>query len=187
MTRAYVLLIVILVVVVLAFTFGKGYLSRLDTSDTILKQKLDRQELVDSLNQTYEQILEDNSTDLQTRFDSLRDENEALIYSLESQLDLYISQEYDPLLQQNSSGEIADDIAKADPASIVVTLSEYEIYIAYLEKVLDFPKDLSPYEQRVEVGEVKKRLMKQFSLSREDLDKALLKLRQRSKDAEKSS
>jgi hypothetical protein len=188
--KSYALLIAILVVVVLAFTFGKSYLSRLDTSDRLLKQRLGRQELIDSLSQTYKRMLEDNSTDLQARFDSLRIESDALIYSLESQLDLYISQEYDPLLQQDSTGDrdvTASDDARADSAGIIVTPSEYEIYIAYLESIQDFPKDLSSYEKLVEVGEVKKELMKQFSLSKEDLDRVLLKLRQRSKDAEKSS
>jgi hypothetical protein len=190
MKKSYALLITILVVVVLAFTFGKGYLSRLDTSDRLLKQKLSREELSDSLSKTYEQMLGDNSTDLQARFDSLRNESDALIYSLESQLDLYISQEYDPLLQQNSSGDTdvtASDDARADLTGMIVTPSEYEIYIAYLERIKDFPKDLSSYEKRVEVGEVKRKLMKQFSLSRKDLDRVLLKLRQRSKDTEKSS
>ena len=190
MRKSYALLITILVVVVLAFTFGKGYLSRLDTSDRLLKQKLSRQELSDSLSKTYEQMFEDNSTDLQARFDSLRNESDALIYSLESQLDLYISQEYDPLLQQDSSGDTdvtASDDARTDSTGMIVTPSEYEVYIAYLERIKDFPKDLSSYEKRVEVGEVKKKLMKQFSLSRKNLDRVLLKLRQRSKNAEKSS
>ncbi len=190
MRKSYALLIAILVIVVLAFTFGKSYLSRLDTSDRLLKQRLGRQGLIDSLSQTYEQMLEDNSTDLQARFDSLRNESDALIYSLEPQLDLYICQEYDPLLQQDSSGDTdvtASDDARADSTGMIVTPSEYEIYIAYLESIQDFPKDLSSYEKRVEVGEVKKRLMKQFSLSRKDLDNVLVKLRQRSKAAEKSS
>lgn len=190
MRKSYALLIAILVVVVLAFTFGKSYLSRLDTSDRLLKQKLSRKELIDSLSHTHEQTLEDNSADIQARFDSLRNESDALIYSLESQLDLYISQEYDPLLQQDSSGNTdvtASDGAWADSTGMIVTPSEYEIYIAYLESIQDFPKDLSSYEKRVEVREVKKKLMKQFSLSRKDLDNVLLKLRQRSKDPEKSS
>ena|GEM_PF-4049715 len=190
MTKPYALLIAILVVVVLAFTFGKSYLSRLDTSDRLLKERLSRQELIDSLSQTYEQMLEDNSTGLQDRFDSLRNESDALIYSLESQLDLYISQEYDPLLQQDSSGDtdatLSDEVS-ADSISVIVTPSEYEIYIAYLESIQDFPKDLSSYEKLVEVGEVKKKLMKRFSLGRKDLNNVLLKLRQRSKDAAKSS
>jgi hypothetical protein len=190
MRKSYALLIAILVVVVLAFTFGKSYLSRLDTSDRLLKQRLSRQELIDSLSQTYEQMLEDNSAGLQTRFDSLRNESDALIYSLESQLDLYISQEYDPLLQQGSFGDsdlTASGNARANSTGMIVTPSEYEIYIAYLENIQDFPKDLSSYEKRVEVREVKKKLMKRFSLSSEDLDRVLLMLRQRSKDAEKSS
>jgi len=188
MTKAYIVLIAILVVVVLAFTFAKSYLSRLDADDILMRHKINSQELVDSLRHTYEQMLKDNSADLQRRFDSLSSESDALIYTLESQLDLYISREYDPLQQMDSSSVATAAIAhQADEAaSDLVTPSEYEIYIAYLEKIQELPKDLSSYEKQVEVTDIIKKLMDQFSLSEKDLKDVLLKLRQRNKGTTKS-
>ncbi len=180
MKKAYVILIAVLIVVVAAFTIAKSYLSRLSADAIILTQELKRQELVDSLHHTYRQMLAENRSDLQIRFDSLCAESNAMIYALESQLDLYINSEYDPLRQGDSVGNWRSlsgnesDVEAKSAAPI-----DYEIYIQYLEMVTRLPGDLSSYEKRVEVSEIKKQLMKSFSIDSAELEKALVGMRER--------
>lgn len=184
MRRAYAVLIAVLVVVVIAFTFARSYLSRLGASHATLQQEIRRQELIDSLHATYEKMLQSDSSHLKEQFDSLCAESNALIYALESQLDLYINREYDLLLQTDSSGHSDLSASSNDVtdeyADSLLTPTEYEIYIAYLEMNLRLPKDLSSYEKKVETREVKKELMERFSISDDQLEEVLLKARQRS-------
>ena len=186
MKKSYFALIAILIVVVLAFTYAKSYLSRLETNDIKLKYEINRRELVDSLGQVYKLMLKENSADLRTRFDSLLQESDAFVYALESQLDLYINPEYDPLLYGFDSLGNTDESQPTPDTSIQditeieikkLTPSDYEIYITYLEMSLDLPRDLSQYEKQVAAREIREKLLKRFSLSEQDLDKILTRIR----------
>ena len=172
MRRAYIILIAILIGVVIAFVYAKSYINRLEVSDIELKHDISRKGLIDSLDQVYQRLLADSTADLRQQYEDLKDESDALLYALESQLDLYINREYDPLHQADSVDDKSGDESLIEP-------SEYEIYISYLENTLELPKDLSSYEKRVEITELKEKLMKKFSLDKSELEQILVKVRKR--------
>lgn len=183
MKRAYIVLAVVLIGVIIAFVYAKSYINRLKVSDIELKHEISRKGLIDSLDQAYQQLLTDSTGDLRQRYEDLRDESNALLYALESQLDLYINQEYDPLLQIDSSAKAMHD-SNEDTSSgeePAIKPAEYEIYISYLETTLEFPRDLSSYEKAVEVGELKNKLMDKYSVEKSELERILVKVRKRGK------
>jgi hypothetical protein len=181
MKRAYIILAVILIGVIVAFVYAKSYINRLKVSDIELKHEISRKGLIDSLDQAYQQSLTDSTGDLRQRYEDLRDESNALLYALESQLDLYINQEYDPLLQMDSTAKAMPDSNEGTSRSDepAIKPAEYEIYISYLENTLEFPGDLSSYEKAVEVSGLKKKLMAKYSVDKSELEQILIKVRKR--------
>jgi len=191
MKRSYILLIFALVAVVLAFTYAKSYLSRLESDDARIKQEISQRQIVDSLRLTYQMLANEHTEDLQNRYDSLLEESDALIYALESQLDLYINSEFDPAVDSMgaaSGDSSAVDMAEAGDSSIAADADslrirtapeEYEIYVTYLEKALALPKDLSSYEKKVATKQIRRDLMNEFELEREELNSILVKVRTR--------
>lgn len=183
MKRAYIILAVILIGVVIAFVYAKSYINRLKVSDIELKHEISRKGLIDSLDQAYQHLLTDSTADLRRRYEDLRDESNALLYALESQLDLYINQEYDPLLQTDSSAKamLDSNVGISGDDELMLRPVEYEIYISYLENTLEFPRDLSSYEKKIEIGELKEKLMSKYSLDKSELEQILVKVRKRGK------
>lgn len=184
MKKAYILLVAALVIIVLAFTYAKSYLSRLEAEDIRIKEKIERTKLIDSLRTTYAAMTRESNADLQHRYDSLAEESSALIYALESQLDLYLYPEFDPANTMDSvEGDKTTSGVGGTETSVdssrVISPTEYEVYLAYLEKSLDLPRDLSAYERRVAVREIKDKLMKKFSMSKKELSAVLSKMRGR--------
>ena len=186
MKKAYILLIVILLVVTAAFISAKIYINKLEARDTEIRLDIRHQGLVDSLHLVYERMNEQKTVDLRRAYDSLQIESEQLLYALESQLDLYL---FDQMESDNDAeepsidtvaevtGDEYEEVEAVDSAYIKPI--EYEVYIAYLERILNLPGDLSDYERRVAVREVKSRLEDKYDLSGEELKKLLVKLRTR--------
>ncbi len=186
MKKAYILLIVILLVVTAAFIYAKIYINDLEARNTEIKLEMSHRGLVDSLHQAYERMNVQKTADLRRAYDSLRIESEDLLYTLESQLDLYLfdqleSDEEPVAVAATDSSVSADTAAMADAArdSTLIRPVEYEIYIAYLERIMALPKDLSDYERRVAVREVKSKLEESYALSEKELKQILVKLRTR--------
>lgn len=185
MKKVYILLIVILLVVTAAFIYAKIYINNLEARDTEIKLEMRHRGLVDSLHLAYERMNEQKTADLRRAYDSLRTESEDLLYALESQLDLYlfdqIESDEEPMAEPG-----ADSVANADTAAVaavedstLIKPIEYEVYIAYLERIMALPKDLSDYERRVAVREVKSKLEESYALSEKELKDILVKLRTR--------
>ncbi|MBU2625325.1 MAG: hypothetical protein KKG33_07175, partial [candidate division Zixibacteria bacterium] len=61
MKKAYILLIAVLVVVVLGFTYARSYLSRLESEDIRIKQRISQTQLMDSLRTTYQSMARETS------------------------------------------------------------------------------------------------------------------------------
>jgi len=185
MKKAYVLLIVILLVVTAAFIYAKIYINNLEARDTEIRLDIHHKVLVDSLHHVYERMNEQKTVDLRRAYDSLRVESEQLLYALESQLDLYLFDQMESDEDQNV--EVSDDagldtLDNADEAAVdsaYIKPIEYEIYIAYLERIMDLPPDLSDYERRVAVREVKSKLENRYEMSEKELKSLLIKLRTR--------
>ncbi|MBU1470802.1 MAG: hypothetical protein KJ723_08965 [candidate division Zixibacteria bacterium] len=184
MKKAYILLIAVLVVVVLGFTYARSYLSRLESEDIRIKQRISQTQLMDSLRTTYQSMARETSAELQRRYDSLADESTVLIYALESQLNLILYPELDPIAGGDTADVGATNVSGNDTSATVesadiITPAEYEIYLTYLEKSVALPKDLSSYERKVAVRDIKNTLMRQFSVGDEDMAAILKKLRER--------
>ncbi|MFH1893678.1 MAG: hypothetical protein ABIK83_13465 [Candidatus Zixiibacteriota bacterium] len=184
MKKAYILLIAVLVVVVLGFTYARSYLSRLESEDIRIKQRISQTQLMDSLRTTYQSMARETSAELQRRYDSLADESTVLIYALESQLNLILYPELDPIAGGDTADVGATNVSGNDTSATVesadiITPTEYEIYLTYLEKSVALPKDLSSYERKVAVRDIKNTLMRQFSVGDEDIVAILEKLRER--------
>jgi hypothetical protein len=203
MKRSYYLLIGVLVVVVLAFTYAKSYLTNLESRDTRVKREIVRRQVVDSLQQVYDRLLVQKDRALQERYDSLLSQSNEIVYTLESQLNLLLNPEYDPAryerdvtgidstvasLGLTESGSVAaEGVQRSDEGGGAASIGgaspkEYEIYIAYLEKTLALPKDLSSYEKKVSLKEVRNTLMTEYSLTEEELDGLLLRFRERAEE-----
>ncbi len=207
MKKAYILFIGLLILIVLAFTYAKSYLSRLESDDLRIKTELGRRQLIDSLQQTFEMMAIDRTGDIQHRYDSLVRESDALIYALESQLDLYLNPEYDPVasvadpdpegqedepnsVRADSNVVLAPDTSKSltvDSAASIkdaweseITPREYEVYLAYLERVVSLPKDMTSYEKKVAYDEAERNLAAEYSVTKDDIRKILKKLRKNS-------
>jgi len=73
------------------------------------------------------------------------------------------------------------ETGSTEPADVVPQIrpEEYAVYIAYLEKVIEFPKDLSKYERKVAIQEVKSGLRKRYNLTKSSLDCVMVKMRNR--------
>ncbi|MBU1319763.1 MAG: hypothetical protein KKH67_11290 [candidate division Zixibacteria bacterium] len=184
MKKAYILLIAVLVVVVLGFTYARSYLSRLESEDIRIKQRISQTQLMDSLRTTYQSMARETSAELQRRYDSLADESTVLIYALESQLNLILYPELDPIAGGDTADVGATNVSGNDTSATVesadiITPAEYEIYLTYLEKSVALPKDLSSYERKVAVRDIKNTLMRRFSVGDEDIVAILKKLRER--------
>jgi hypothetical protein len=213
MKKAYFLLIGLLILIVLAFTYARSYLSRLESDNLRIKTELGRRQLIDSLQQTFEMMALDRTGDIQRSYDSLVRESDALIYALESQLDLYLNPEYDPVasvadpvedpdlrgdpeaqddkpdsVRADSNGVIVPDTSKSLAADSVASIKdagesdiiphEYEVYIAYLDRIAGLPKDLTSYEKKVAYDEAERNLAAEYSVTRGDIRKILKKLRE---------
>ncbi len=185
MKKAYLILVLLLLAVIAAFTYAKVYINNLEARDTELKLRFERKALVDSLQAVHSRLVASETADLSRAYDSLRLESEQLIYALESQLSLQIDwqeseTEYGPPVP---SALAHDKSAKAVVAGgSDMQPGEYAVYIEYLEKLLEFPGDLSAYERKVAIKELKGNLRERFQLSAPELDSLLVRMRSRTGD-----